>query len=74
MDGSLCSQSTEWRYTQDGSFVCQEFGWVGFFFPPWYFLLIGMQFRIETHLFFFFFNLRQRDLSLKGNTTSNKQH
>lgn len=54
-------------------FVRSLVGW-GFFFPPWYFLLIGMQFRIETHLLFFFFNLRQRDLSLKGNTTSNKQH
>lgn len=41
-----------------------------FFFSPLYFLLPGMPFRIETH---FFFYLRQKDLSLKGNTTCNEQ-
>lgn len=54
MDGSLCSQSTERRCMQDGSFVCQEFGWVGFFFP------LGISYSLECNLglrdtLFFFF-------------------
>lgn len=53
-------------------FVRSLVGWV-FFFP------LGISYSLECnlglrHTFFFFFNLRQQDLSLKGNTTSNKQH